>query len=81
MRTFVKAVIILAVLGALGYFGFTKGQQWLAERNKPRFRVASVEQGDLRITVNAAGAAGTDTVCENRQFRFRADPGTARGPQ
>ncbi|MEJ7591391.1 MAG: efflux RND transporter periplasmic adaptor subunit [Planctomycetaceae bacterium] len=50
-----KAVIILAVLGALGYFGFVQGQAWLAERNKPRFRVASVEQGDLRITVNAAG--------------------------
>jgi HlyD family secretion protein len=55
MRTFIKAVIILAVLAALGYFGITRAQQWLAERNKPRFRVASVEQGDLRITVNAAG--------------------------
>lgn len=55
MRTFIRAVIILIVLGALGYFGITKGQQWLAERNKPRFRVANVAQGDLRITVNAAG--------------------------
>ncbi|MBC7965133.1 MAG: efflux RND transporter periplasmic adaptor subunit [Fuerstia sp.] len=55
MRTFIKAVIILAVLGALGYFGVISGQRWLAERNKPRFRVASVERGDLRITVNAAG--------------------------
>lgn len=51
MRTFIRAVIILIVLGALGYFGITKGQQWLAERNKPRFRVANVAQGDLRITV------------------------------
>ena len=55
MRTFIKAVIILAVLGALGYVGLTKGMAWLAERNKPRFRIASVEQGNLRITVNAAG--------------------------
>ncbi len=55
MRTFIKAVIILAVLGGLGYFGSIKGLAWLAERNKPRFRMASVEQGDLRITVNAAG--------------------------
>ena len=55
MRTFIKAAIILAVLGALGYFGTVAGLAWLAERNKPRFRVASVEQGDLRITVNAAG--------------------------
>ena len=55
MRTFIKAVIILAVLGGLSYFGSIKGLAWLAERNKPRFRMASVEQGDLRITVNAAG--------------------------
>ena len=55
MRTFIKAVIILAVLGGLGYFGSIRGLAWLAERNKPRFRIASVEQGDLRITVNAAG--------------------------
>ena len=55
MRTLIKIVVILAVLGTLGWFGLTKGQQWLAERNKPRFRVASVERGDLRITVNAAG--------------------------
>ena len=55
MRTFIKVVIILAVLGALSYVGFVQGQAWLAERNKPRFRVASVERGDLRITVNAAG--------------------------
>ncbi len=55
MRTFIKAVIVLAVLATLGYFGFTKGQQWLAERNKTRFRTALVEKGDLRITVNATG--------------------------
>jgi len=55
MRTFIKTIIIIAVLAALGYFGFTKGQQWLAERNKPRFRTAFAEQGDLRITVNATG--------------------------
>jgi len=55
MRTFIKAVIILAVLAALGYFGTVAGLAWLAERNKPRFRVASVARGDLRITVNAAG--------------------------
>ncbi len=55
MRTLIKVAIILAVLGALGYFGTVAGLAWLAERNKPRFRVASAEQGDLRITVNAAG--------------------------
>ncbi len=55
MRTFIKTIFIIAVLAVLGYFGFIKGQQWLAERNKPRFRTALVEKGDLRITVNATG--------------------------
>lgn len=55
MRALIKTVIILLVLGSLGYFGVTYGQKWLAERNKPRFRTAFVEQGDLRITVNATG--------------------------
>lgn len=55
MRTFIKTIIIIAVLAVLSYFGFTKGQQWLSERNKPRFRTALVEKGDLRITVNATG--------------------------
>ena len=55
MRTFIKAIVVLAVLVTLGYWGFTRAQQWLAERNKPRFRTALVEEGDLRITVNATG--------------------------
>ncbi|MDA1229984.1 MAG: efflux RND transporter periplasmic adaptor subunit [Planctomycetota bacterium] len=55
MRTIIKAVIIILILATLGYFGGIEGQKWLAERNKPRFRKAIVEQGDLRITVNATG--------------------------
>lgn len=55
MRTLIKTVMILLLLGTLLYFGATFGQKWLAERNKPRFRTAFVEQGDLRITVNATG--------------------------
>jgi HlyD family secretion protein len=55
MRSFIKIFLLLAVLSALGYVGFTKGREWLAERNKARFRTAKVERGDLRITVNATG--------------------------
>lgn len=55
MRSFIKVFLVLTVLGALGYFGFSKGREWLVERNKPRFRTALVECGDLRITVNATG--------------------------
>lgn len=55
MRTLIKTVLILTVLVGLGYLGVTKGGQWLAERNKPRFRTAKLETGDLRLTVNASG--------------------------
>ncbi len=55
MRTLVKVFIVLAVLGTLGYFGGTQGQKWLAERNKPKYRTAKLETGDLRLTVSATG--------------------------
>ncbi len=55
MRSFIKIFLLLAVLSSLGYVGFTKGREWLVERNKARFRTAKVERGDLRITVNATG--------------------------
>ena len=55
MRTLVKVLIVLAILGTLGYFGGTQGQKWLAERNKPKFRTAKLETGDLRLTVSATG--------------------------
>ena len=55
MRTLVKVLIVLAILGTLGYFGGTQGQKWLAERNKPKYRTAKLETGDLRLTVSATG--------------------------
>ena len=55
MRTSVKILIVLLLLGVLGYFGFSKIGVWLADRNKPRFRTAAMEMGDLRLTVNASG--------------------------
>ena len=55
MKTFVKLMIIAAVVGTLLYFGGLKASAWLAERNKPRYRTARLETGDLRISVNASG--------------------------
>ena len=55
MRTLVKVLIALSILGTLGYFGGTQGQKWLAERNKPKYRTAKLETGDLRLTVSATG--------------------------
>lgn len=55
MRTLIKVLVVLLILGALGFFGFQKLGVWLADRNKPRFRTAAVEQGDIRLSVNASG--------------------------
>ncbi|HAP08771.1 MAG TPA: efflux RND transporter periplasmic adaptor subunit, partial [Planctomycetaceae bacterium] len=55
MKSFIRYSLILAVLGGLLFWGGRWGQQWLAERNKPRYRLARLETGDLRISVNATG--------------------------
>ncbi len=55
MKTILKLLVVLAILGALGYFASIRISAWLAERNKPRYRVAKLETGDLRISVNASG--------------------------
>lgn len=55
MRLLIKLVLVLGVLSGLGYFGYVRGMEWLKEHNRPVFRTAAVEQGDMRITVNATG--------------------------
>ena len=54
MKFIIRLLVILAILALLGFGGY-KAQGWLAERNKPRFKTAKVETGDLRISVNASG--------------------------
>lgn len=55
MRFLVKLLIVLALLGAGGYFSWQKGAAWLKERNKPLFRTATLQRGTIRITRNATG--------------------------
>jgi HlyD family secretion protein len=55
MKTLIKLAIAFTVLGAALYFGGVWVQGWMAERNKPRYRTAKLEQGDLRLSVNASG--------------------------
>ena len=55
MKSIIRYTIVLAVLGALLFFGGQRAQRWFAERNKPRYRLSRLETGDLRISVNATG--------------------------
>ncbi|MEY3174920.1 MAG: Macrolide export protein MacA [Planctomycetota bacterium] len=55
MKKLLKYVLIAALFGAVLYFGGGWVQRWMAERNKPRYRTARLETGDLRLSVNASG--------------------------
>jgi HlyD family secretion protein len=55
MKTFIKFAIVASLLGVAFYFGGARVQRWMAERNRPRYRTAKLERGDLRLSVNASG--------------------------
>ncbi len=55
MKRLLIWLIILGVLGAGSFQGYQKAKVWMAERNKPKFRTAKVERGDIRVVVNATG--------------------------
>ncbi|MGV2335778.1 MAG UNVERIFIED_CONTAM: biotin/lipoyl-binding protein [Planctomycetaceae bacterium] len=55
MKRLLKYLVSLMLLGVAIYFGGGWVQRWMAERNKPRFRTAKLEMGDLRLSVNASG--------------------------
>jgi HlyD family secretion protein len=48
-RRFLLPVIVLAVLGGLGYWWFGRGEE------APGFRTAKIEEGDIRVTISATG--------------------------
>ncbi len=55
MRFFLKLMIVLSILAGVSYFAYDKGKAWLKERNRPHFKTAKVERGNIRITRNATG--------------------------
>lgn len=55
MRTLLKLLIVLAVLGGLGYAAYGPVQAYLAERNKVTWRTANVEHGSIIAVVNSTG--------------------------
>jgi HlyD family secretion protein len=55
MRFLLKFLLIFVVVGGLSYGAWVRGNAWLKERNKPQFRTSAVEEGEIRISVNASG--------------------------
>ena len=55
MKKLLIWLIVLGILGGGGFYGYRKGNEWLTERNRPRFRTSNVTTGDIRVSVNATG--------------------------
>ncbi len=55
LRFFIRLLIIGGVLAGLGFLIWPPIARALAERNKPRWRIAKVEKGDITSVVNATG--------------------------
>ena len=56
MRTLVKLLIVLAVLAGIGYAAYKPTMNYIAKRNRPIWRTATVEQGRIVSVVNSTGA-------------------------
>lgn len=55
MRTLVKILIFFAILGAIGGLAWPPVSRYLAERSRPKWRLAKTAQGDVKSVVNSTG--------------------------
>lgn len=55
MKTWLKLLVILAVLGGLGYAAYWPAMRYWRERQRPKWRLATVQRGRLVSVVNATG--------------------------
>lgn len=55
MKTIVKLLIALGVLGGIGFAAYRPLMSYLAERNKTLWRTQAVEQGEIIQAVNSTG--------------------------
>lgn len=55
MRSFFKFLVVVLLLGAIGYGAYTRGIEYLRQRNRPEYRTAKVSEGEIQITVRTSG--------------------------
>lgn len=55
MRTILRIFIVLAVLAGLGAAGYRPARDYWAHRNRPTWRTAKVERGNIVAVVNSTG--------------------------
>lgn len=55
MRRLLKWIIVLAVIGGLGYAAYRPAAAWWAARNKVTFRTEKVTTGEISAYVNSTG--------------------------
>ena len=56
MRTFLKFLAVLAVLGGIGGAAYKPAAEYMKQRNKPQWREAAVTRGRVVSVVNATGS-------------------------
>ena len=55
MRTLIKLVVFLCIFGGIGAAIYFPSAKYLRERNKPKYRLEPVVEGDITLNVNATG--------------------------
>lgn len=55
MKTLLKVLVVLGILGGIGYASYPPLMAYLANRNKTEWRVQTVELGDIVQAVNSTG--------------------------
>ena len=55
MRSFLKFLLVVVLLGGVGYGAYVKGIEFLKKRNQPTYKTAEVVEGTISITVKTSG--------------------------
>ena len=55
MKTLIRVLIVVGILGGISAAAYGPAQKYLEERNKPRWRTQNVSKGDIAQTVNSTG--------------------------